>query len=103
MENQSIMPQGIKTFNRHEKAPETVLGSMIMSIDEFIQWIKSDDVKKHYSQYDGKNQLKFDIKTGKYGVFLTLNTYKPNGQQVNTTIIQSTSSDLPEATDDLPF
>jgi hypothetical protein len=89
-------PKGIKTFPKRENSPDFVLGDMILTPNDFFKWVKEKE--QHLTEYtdkDGKThkQLKFQIKNGDYGVYLELNTWKPDNKK----------SEQIESDGDLPF
>lgn len=74
MSKDKIYPKGIMTFGARDNAPEFVLGTMIVTIDDLKGFF--EEQKQHISQYNGKDQLKFNMLKGDKGVYLVLDTYK---------------------------
>ncbi len=94
-------PKGIVVFPKRDNAPDFVLGDMILTPNDFFKWCKEKE--EHLTEYtdkDGKThkQLKFQIKSGEYGVNFELNTWKPDSQR---TIKQV--NPIAQEEDDLPF
>ena len=88
-------PNGIKTFAKRDNAPDFVLGDLILTPKLFFEWVKSkEEFMTDYKDNDGNvhKQLKFQIKNGDYGIYLELNTWKPDGKKEQV-----------EETSDLPF
>jgi hypothetical protein len=100
-EKSTIFLNGIRTFPKNEKQPETLISSGVISIEELKSFLDSPEAKNHYTQYNGANQLKFGIwRTKSGGVSLIVDTWKPNkeGAPKATNEPQSESN-----IDDLPF
>jgi hypothetical protein len=60
-----IYPEGIYTFKPHKGAPEFVLGTICINIDDFNAWIDSHN--GYLTEYNGKSQLKLSILKGREG------------------------------------
>ena len=84
-------------FKPRDNAPDFVKGQMIITPKHFIEWAKT--MEEYYSEYNGEVQLKFDILDGNNGLYASLNTFKPQGQNLKGSL--STPVDKQE--DDLPF
>jgi hypothetical protein len=100
-EKSTIFLNGIRTFPRNEKQPETLISSGVVSIDELKSFLDSPEAKNHYTQYNGANQLKFGIwRTKSGGVSLIVDTWKPNNE------VAPKAKNEPQSEsniDDLPF
>jgi len=100
-EKSTIFLNGIRTFPRNEKQPETLISSGVVSIDELKAFLDSPEAKNHYTQYNGANQLKFGIwRTKIGGVSLIVDTWKPNNESA-TKAQGGPKAKINE--DDLPF
>jgi hypothetical protein len=97
MAQEKIYPKGITFFKPRDNAPDFVKGQMIITPKHFIEWAKT--MEEYYSEYNNEVQLKFDILDGNNGLYASLNTFKPQGQNLKGTL--STPVDKHE--DDLPF
>jgi hypothetical protein len=75
MSEKAIYPEGIAVFNPHEKAPEFVVGSLVITPNDLVSWLKSNP--DYLTEYKGKKQLKLQIKKGTKGLYATVDTYKP--------------------------
>lgn len=100
MAEEKIFVKGFNGFAPRDGAPEYVLGSLIISIDDFARWIK-DEADKYiqvHKQYG--RQLKLDISRSKDGsrVNFIVNTYKGEGKK-ETPIVDYSRNDK----DNLPF
>jgi len=72
---EKIYISGIRTFKKHEKAPDFVIGGGVISIADFNQFIA--DNKELLTDYQGKEQLKFQMLKGLEGnVTFVVDTYK---------------------------
>lgn len=77
MANEKIKPEGITIFPKHQKAPDFVLGTAIIDIDKFNEWINHHN--GYLTEYRGRSQLKLQILKGKEGgVYFQVDTYQPN-------------------------
>lgn len=90
---EKIYPKGMVTFSPREGAPDFVLGQLVVTMRDFLEWSKT--VQEHYREYNGKKQLRFNILNGEKGVYIQLDTYKPKETQKAATVA--------EKNDDLPF
>ena len=101
-ENKKIFPIGMRAFAPRPNVPEWVVGNLVISIDEFIAFLNSDEVKPYYSQYQGINQLGFNItKTREGGLMVTVNTFKK--EAMDKAGYKKEDLELPADGDDLPF
>jgi hypothetical protein len=96
-ENKKIYPEGIRTFKPHEKAPDFVLGSMIITLNDLIKFCK--DNPDLLTEYKGNKQLKCKLLNGKYGVNIEVDTWKPEKREDNTTKVD----EFNDVDDLLPF
>lgn len=117
---EKIFATGIRFFPKHEKQPDFVLGSMVITKEDLIDWLlNSNDAKEHSSLYDGKEQIKFQITTGRNGgMIASVDTYKPSNNRsqeysppkaegymptVAESTLQETDPSIKTEEDDLPF
>ena len=81
--SERIFVKGFRTFAKREGSPDFVLGSLLITIDEFKEFINGEG-KQYLSDYDGKKQLRLDILEGKDGrVNFQVNTYKKDAGRNN--------------------
>lgn len=83
---EKIKPQGLRTFKAHEKAPSFVKGTLLITIDEFTDWLKENE--SLLTEYNGKKQLRCQILDSDKGLYLVVDTFKPTSKGV-------TKDDLP--------
>lgn len=81
MAEPKIYPKGIVTFPKNEKAPDFVLGTMVITPNDFMEWIKEN--KSLLTEYNGKSQIRLQILNGNKGIYLTVDTFKPTGAKTD--------------------
>jgi len=75
MANEKIKPEGIFVFPKNAKAPEFVLGTAVIDIEKFSDWIANHE--GYLSEYKGKPQLKLQMLKSKEGsVYFQVDTYQ---------------------------
>ncbi len=72
---EKIYPKGIITFPKNDKAPDFVLGSMVITPNDFFAWLKENE--KLLVEYNGKKQMKFQILNGNKGLYFVVDTFVP--------------------------
>ena len=81
MEKQEkVKADGILLFNPNEKAPDFVKGSLVITPNKLIAWLK--DNKQYLTEYNGNKQLKLQIlegntKDGDAFLYANVDTWKP--------------------------
>lgn len=102
MAEERIYIGGFKTFAPSAKAPDFVLGSIIVDLDSFGEFVKAQ--KEHITLYEGKRQLKMQLLKDKSGrPSLTLDTWKPDSSAKSSSAKPASKSKAVEENDDLPF
>lgn len=102
MATEKIYVKGFRTFPKRDGAPDFVLGQLVINLREFSDWVAGKDIQAHYTEYDGKKQLRCDILEGDKGIYFTVNTFKPEEKKEE----KPSESKRPEPEDDgsgLPF
>lgn len=92
---EKVYPNGISCFAPRSGAPDFVLGSVIITIDDFKEWINAN--QSLLTEYNGKKQIRLQLTKSRDGrPSLSVDTWKPD---------QTTRTDaaLPKKTEDLPF
>lgn len=75
MTEKYIYPEGVRSFPPNEKAPSFIKGTLVITIDEFNDWLKKN--KELLSEYKGKSQIRLTVVDNKKGgVSLQVDTYK---------------------------
>lgn len=66
-------PEGIY-FNRNDKAPDFVVGSVAVIPEKFMEWL-------HKQEKDEKGYVRLDVLKSKQGnIYMALNTWKPENK-----------------------
>lgn len=74
--SEDILPEGLRFFPKHEKAPDFVLATLIITPNDLFTFCKAH--LELMTEYDGKKQLKLQIKNSKAGkMYASVDTYKP--------------------------
>ena len=76
MAEQKVYPKGLRFFPKNPKAPEFVLGSMVITINQFIQFL--EDNPGYLTEYKGEKQIRLQVLNGKDGIYATVDTWKSN-------------------------
>lgn len=75
---EKIYVDGLRTFPKHEKAPDFVLGTLIVTPEDIVAWLKANP--QHGSDYQGKTQIRIQMtRSDKGKVNLAVDTWKPEG------------------------
>lgn len=96
--NEPIYAKGLRTFAKNEKAPEFVLGSLVITMNELIAWAKEN--QQYLTEYNGQKQLKLQLlrKKDGNGINLVVDTFKP---EKKAEPVQQQKNEV--ESDDLPF
>jgi len=74
--------EGLRLFNKHEKAPDFVIGSLVITIDDLVKFAK--DNPSVLTNYKGKDQLKLQLQKSKQGnLIAVIDTYKKESNSKN--------------------
>jgi hypothetical protein len=72
--------EGLRLFNKHEKAPDFVIGSMVISLNELVKFCK--DNPDLLTDYKGTKQLKLQLQKSKQGnLIAVIDTYKKDDKK----------------------
>lgn len=101
---EKVFAKGIRLFEKHDKAPEFVLGTLVISLDELKKWSEGDGAQ-YLSDYKGDKQIKMQLtKTRDGKLMLAVDTYKPNNySNQRSETPASSEQNKEEHADDLPF
>lgn len=95
-----ILPKGVRLFNKHQNAPDFVIGSLVITPNDLVTWLKEQP--ELMTEYNGAKQIRLQILKSKDGnLYAAVDTFKPSGaapQAANS----SAGNNVP-STDDLPF
>ncbi len=76
MPNEKIYAEGLRTFAKHDKAPDFVLGTLIITPNDLFAWCKANE--QYLTEYEGKKQLRLQMtRSDKGKVNITVDTWKP--------------------------
>ena len=93
---ETIYPKGLRTFKPHEKSPDFVKGTLIITLNELVKFCKENP--ELLTEYKEQKQLKCQILDGKDGLYLVVDTWKPEKKDDNFNDVEDLNKD-----DDLPF
>ena len=76
-------PKGIISFNPHPNAPNFVLGTIAISLNQLQEWCKGEGAE-FLSDYKGEPQLKLQVTSLKEGrgIMIAVDTYKKGQEAV---------------------
>jgi len=100
--SETIYPKGIRVFKPHDNAPDFVKGTVIITMNELFTFCKENE--NLLSEYNGNKQLKCQLLNGDKGMYMTVDTWKPdsNSQSSSQNIPPEPTTLTPDQ-DDLPF
>jgi hypothetical protein len=75
MAEAKIYPKGIMTFPKNQNAPDFVLGSMVITPNQLMAWLRENEALM--TEYKGEKQLRLQVLNGNKGMYLVVDTYKP--------------------------
>lgn len=75
MTKEKIYPKGIITFAKNEKAPDFVKGTVVITPNDLMEWLKEN--QSLLTEYNGKKQLKLQLLEGKMGLYFVVDDWKP--------------------------
>ena len=78
MTNIKIYPKGLRTFPKNEKQPDFVLGTLMVTPNELINWIRENE--SLLIEYKGNKQLKLQMLNGDKGIYFVVDTYSKQKQ-----------------------
>ena len=79
MESKTIYPKGLRVFKPHEKAPDFVKGTLLVTPNELVKFCKEN--LNLMTEYKGNKQLKCQILDGKNGLYVAVDTYKSDAKR----------------------
>ena len=92
MSQEKIYPKGIICFYKHPKQPDFVVGSVVITPRELVDWLKENP--SLLTDYKGSKQLKLQVLRGGKGLYMTVDTFKASDPHPAT---------ISDSTDELPF
>ena len=77
--SEKVYPKGLRTFAPREGAPDFVLGTLIITPRDLIEFIK--ERPDLLTEYNGQKQLRCNMLNGDKGLYLQVDTWKPDPNQ----------------------
>lgn len=97
MADEKIFADGVRLFPKHEKAPDWVIGTLIITPNDLITWLKANP--HHLTDYNGSKQLKLQLTKSQAGKLVaSVDTWRPDAAAS-----KPTPQNNVENVDDLPF
>jgi hypothetical protein len=97
---ENILAEGLRFFEKNANAPDFVMGTIVITIDEFKNFINNN--QEHLTDYNGKKQLKLQQLKSKQGkVYFNVDNYKPS--TAPTAGPHSAPATVPQLDSSLPF
>ena len=99
-----IYPEGVRTFKKHEKAPEFVLGTVIITPNELVKWLKENP--QYLTDYKGEKQIKLQcLKKRDGGITFQVDNYRAADpvQKIQESEPVQKLTDAFDLSNDLPF
>lgn len=66
-------------FEKHQSAPDFVIGTVVITPNELFKWLKENE--SLLSEYKGEKQLRLQMKSGNKGPYMEVDTYKANANK----------------------
>lgn len=75
---EKIFPEGVRLFKPRKGAPAFVKGSIVITPNALIAWLKKNP--DYLKEYNGEKQLSLDLLESKDGgLYVAVNTYQKQG------------------------
>lgn len=75
-----IFAKGVQFYNKNDKAPDFVIGSIVITPRDLLDWLSADG-GKYLTDYKEKKQLRLQVKKSKDGKpMVTVDTWKPENR-----------------------
>jgi len=90
------LPEGIRLFQKNDNAPDFVIASMVITLDDLTKYFKEN--QDLLTEFNSKKQLRLQILKSKEGKpYAAVDTFKP------TPKVQNRNVEVIELESDLPF
>jgi hypothetical protein len=76
---EKVYPNGIRIFPKNQNTSEFVKGKVIITLNELVTFCKENE--DFLTEYNGQKQLKCDLLEGNKGLYMVVDTWKPEGNQ----------------------
>jgi hypothetical protein len=93
--SERIFPDGIRCFGPRDNAPDFVLGSVIITPNDLLTWLKAN--QHLLKEYNGNKQLRLNLtrnKDGK-GINVSVDTYEGKTDAAPASAAPKSDTDLP--------
>lgn len=93
--SEKIYPKGVRLFGPRDNAPDFVLGSLIITPNELVSWLKENSGL--LTEYNGDKQLRLSLtrsKDGK-GISASVDQYKPKDDAAPAGFTPKKDTELP--------
>ena len=93
--SEKIYPKGVRLFGPRDNAPDFVLGSLIITPNELVAWLKENSGL--LTEYNGDKQLRLSLtrsKDGK-GISASVDSYKPKEEAAPAGFTPKKDTELP--------
>lgn len=81
MAKDNLYPKGIMCFGANDNAPDFVMGSVMITLEDLFEWAKSNS--DLLTEYKGKKQIKMQLLKGDKGPYMKVDTFKPTQTKNN--------------------
>ena len=89
-----ILPEGIRFFPKGQNAPDFVLGTMVVTINDLVAFAKARP--ELLTEYNGQKQLKLQLLNSKQGkLYAAVDTFKPQTQEAAPAPMEDPLDSLP--------
>jgi hypothetical protein len=72
--SEKIYVKGMRSFPKNEKAPDFVIGTLVITPNDLIKFIKENE--QYLTDYNGEKQIKIQMLKSDKGATFVLDTYK---------------------------
>ena len=72
-----IFVKGILTFPKNERAPDFVVGNIVINLQDFKEWVNDPQNAQYLTEYQGKKQLRLTATTWEKKLSISVDTFKP--------------------------
>ena len=79
MSKEKVYPKGLRTFDKNANAPEFVLGTLVITPNELVEWLKENN--NYLTDYNGTKQLKLQMLKGDKGIYFVVDTFVPKKKE----------------------
>ena len=93
--SEKIYPKGVRLFGPRDNAPDFVIGSLIITPNDLVAWLKENSGL--LTEYNGEKQLRLSLvraKDGK-GISASVDTYKPKAESAPADFQPKKDTELP--------